>query len=265
MSNLIKNIIKRLVQKLLGYERYGILKTLFKVKFQLGNENEISILNYIIRKDDYCIDIGVNLGEYSYYLSKIVGKEGKVFSFEPFSRNVKVMNRFLKITNRSNVIIINKALSDFIGSCKFVIPFKDGVFRDDLGKIATELQLLECKHENLVVENIEVDCIDNILGNKNLNEEKITFVKCDVEGDEYKVFKGAKYLLEKIRPIILVEIWLDRKKWSSMMELFLSFDYTQKYFVNGKLVSLSFDDIVKYKLLNSFFIPNEKIEKIKFI
>ena len=50
-----------------------------------------------------------------------------------------------------------------------------------------------------------MNLLDNYLKEKNI--EKVDFIKCDVEGFELKVLKGAKSLLSSEEPpIILIEI-----------------------------------------------------------
>lgn len=49
----------------------------------------------------------------------------------------------------------------------------------------------------------QMDSLDNFIKNKNI--EKIDWLKIDVEGAEEKVLEGAKDLLEKFRPNLIIE------------------------------------------------------------
>ena len=65
-----------------------------------------------------CIyDIGANIGYYVIMENKIINKKGKIIAIEPSKKNIKLLKKNLKLNNisRKNVVIINSAISDFIG------------------------------------------------------------------------------------------------------------------------------------------------------
>ncbi|MFN7182412.1 MAG: FkbM family methyltransferase, partial [Planctomycetota bacterium] len=53
--------------------------------------NEIMFLKSILRKGDVFVDAGANCGMYTIFASKIVGKAGRVFAFEPSTREYKFL------------------------------------------------------------------------------------------------------------------------------------------------------------------------------
>ncbi len=52
--------------------------------------------------------------------------------------------------------------------------------------------------------HVEVDTLDNFLSHHSINQ-KIDFVKMDVEGMEYQVLEGMKQILSKYKPILYLE------------------------------------------------------------
>jgi hypothetical protein len=46
---------------------------------------ELGTLNLFLKQDSLFIDIGANFGLYTLNASKIIGKDGGIISFEPFS------------------------------------------------------------------------------------------------------------------------------------------------------------------------------------
>ena len=52
-------------------------------KFSKNEEPDIKIIEQLISQGDYIIDIGANIGVYTKIFSEMVGRGGKVFSFEP--------------------------------------------------------------------------------------------------------------------------------------------------------------------------------------
>lgn len=66
-------------------------------------------------------------------------------------------------------------------------------------------------------------------------EKKISVIKIDVEGMEYKVLLGAKHLIEKFKPVIIVEIF--DQNLTKTNELMASYHYTNKGLIPKKYVS----------------------------
>jgi len=54
------------------------------------------IMQWIIKEGDVVIDIGANVGVYTIFLSKLVGKTGKVYAFEPDPRSISILKHKTK-------------------------------------------------------------------------------------------------------------------------------------------------------------------------
>jgi FkbM family methyltransferase len=132
-----------------------------------------------VDKGSIVFDIGAHVGFYTLLASILVGSEGKVFSFEPVPRNVCYLREHLRINNVSNVIAIEKAVSDSCGTTYF----ETNIFSTSMGHFKND--------GNLQVETVSLD---------GLIEERVipvpNFIKIDVEGAEFLVLSGAKKLLE---------------------------------------------------------------------
>jgi len=69
----------------------------------------------------------------------------------------------------------------------------------------------------------------------NIFEKRISAIKIDVEGMEYKVLLGAKKLIEKHKPAIVVEIF--DENIVKVNELMKSYNYTNKGLIPKKYIS----------------------------
>ena len=69
----------------------------------------------------------------------------------------------------------------------------------------------------------------------NVFEKQISVIKIDVEGMEYKVLLGAKNLIEKYKPVIIVEIF--DQNLIKTNELMTSYNYTNKGLILKKYMS----------------------------
>jgi len=116
----------------------------------------------------------------------LVGKTGKVYAFEPKKTNFKLLEKNIEVNNYKNIIAMNKAVSDKCGEVTMLVhKFKST--GDVIDSSGTEK-----------ISSINLDSIIN---------EKVDFLKIDVEGTERLVIKGAKGILKQNKNLkIILEI-----------------------------------------------------------
>lgn len=129
------------------------------------------------------LDIGANKGIYSYWLSRAVGPRGRVMAFEPQPE----MADYIKRRYIRNVEVVNVALSDHSGSAS--------LSRKRVGDGSASL----CRDIGHTID-VKLARLDDFVPIQNLR-----FIKCDVEGHELSVFRGAERLLRAARPILQFE------------------------------------------------------------
>ena len=83
-----------------------------KKKKLVSSEPEFYILKNFIKKNDNVIDIGANIGRYSFELSSIVSENGTVYAFEPILRNYLTFISLIFVHGIKNIVPFNIALSD---------------------------------------------------------------------------------------------------------------------------------------------------------
>jgi hypothetical protein len=104
------------------------------------------------------------------------------------------------------------------------------------------------KNAKLLTVKAPVIRLDDYLQNKTRHPN---FIKIDVEGFEYNVIIGARVTIEKYKPSFMIEIQKDENK---IISYFLSVGYN---IYNDQWVKiLSFDDYLKFKTPNLFFLFN---------
>ena len=60
-------------------------------------ENETALIKKEIEQGNIVLDIGANIGYYTLIVAKLVGKNGKVFAFEPDPTNFALLKKILKL------------------------------------------------------------------------------------------------------------------------------------------------------------------------
>jgi len=155
-------------------------------------ENEIQILEELIKKKDVCLDIGGNIGIYSIFMAK-KAFQGKVIAFEPIPINRNIIALNASLNEIKNIEIRDCVLSDISGSIEFSIS-EDSAY--------SSLKATNRKEEaySFVVQS---KTLDELFTKEN---KKVDIVKIDVEGAELLVLKGGKGLFSDInlRPRILL-------------------------------------------------------------
>lgn len=184
------------------------------VKFFWKNYHDIESLDLwykIAKKQGTYIDVGAHTGLYSLTAIK-ANKENNIISFEPYFMNLSRLVTNLRLNNiLKNVVTILGAVSDFDGKAKLNITTEKS-YMSKGGKIG---------NQGL---DIDVYSLDTLYFNKLDNE--IKGIKIDTEGEDYKVLIGAKKLIEKYRPEIIIEV---REENKILINNFLK-KYSYKFF-----------------------------------
>lgn len=172
-------------------------------------EPELELIDRVVREGDTVFDIGANYGLWAYYLSRAVGRSGKVYSFEPIpftARTFRAIGRALSFMH--NTELVNKGCGERAGRVEFTLPLQEnGSFsaglvhmvgrRDD--RPGKEVHAAFDKTTNI---ECEVIALDEFLP----NVARLSFVKCDIEGADLFAMRGARRLLEKHKPVVVIEI-----------------------------------------------------------
>lgn len=77
-----------------------------------SSEYEYKLLKNFIKKNDVVLDVGANIGRYSFKFSSLVGKRGFVYSFEPMSKSFFILASLVYLSKKKNIIPIKIALSN---------------------------------------------------------------------------------------------------------------------------------------------------------
>jgi len=73
---------------------------------------ETEIVKREIKKGDFVIDVGASVGYYTLLFAKLVGSNGKVFSFEPSPDKFFILEKNVHLNNYQNVMLVQKYVSN---------------------------------------------------------------------------------------------------------------------------------------------------------
>ena len=175
-------------------------------------EWEIMCLEQLVEPEWHIADIGANIGTHSVPLGKLAHK-GYIHAFEPNELSRGLLKRNLSENHIVNSQIYPFALSRNTGNryLSNYNPQKPGNYGEASLNSSSEMMEL--------VTTMRLDQIDF---------PRLDLIKCDVEGEEPNVFKGAKHTLEKHLPTCFIEC-NDEKHLKPLYTRFQKLGYTQMY------------------------------------
>lgn len=206
---------------------------------------EMEAISYLSDTKKISLDIGALNG---IFIVPLLRYSSKVISFEPVSHKYEfVKNLYL---NKSNVSVINVALSDFDGETEIRTPLtNDG---KKLYGLSTIESLNKDKDVNYIKENVKVKKLDS-LGLKNVG-----LVKIDVEGHEVSLLNGAIKFFNEELPNVIIESEDRHFKDAPLqvIEFFKKLNYKGYFILGRRVISINRFSIQEHQ--NYSKIQNEK-------
>ncbi len=139
------------------------------------------------------IDVGANIGYHSLFAVTVVGKEGMIMAFEPLPRLQDQFHRSIEANSFRNILIEPVALSDTFGNATLSLV-EENVGASSIKDVAEERAV-----GGSVV--VQVATLDSYLD----KFDRIDVIKIDIEGAEYEALLGAKAVLRKFKPVVILE------------------------------------------------------------
>ncbi len=240
---MLKNIVRAILQKTLGYNYYLFVFSVFTInRIQKGN-HQPDFLYFVsmIPNRGTILDIGANIGIMTAVLAKRLDR-AFIYAFEPIPDNLIALKRVRDHYALKNIKIIETALGETKGEAKMVVPVVGNTRMQGLSHIVAAGT--DPKGDVFVV---PVQPLDDVAELQGLPE--IVAIKMDVENFEYYVLQGAKGIIKKHRPIIYCELWNDERR-ELCFNYFTEIGYKMLVYENGKLVAFAGQET-----LNFFFLP----------
>ena len=201
------------------------------------------------------IDVGANIGTFSFMMSKYISENSHIYAFEPVYSEIFAMN------------VKQNDLEDKIKMYPIGLSDKNEKFEGGKIDFSKTANYGFTQIDNLKKANDSTEMIIEVVKLDDLNIDNVSFIKIDVEGSERKVLDGAINTIFKNTPTILIEIWCTSnnsiKKYSdinNLPEVKKQFDVFEYLFNLGYIcfpVSPSSDDFL--------FIHYKKKDLIKKI
>jgi FkbM family methyltransferase len=172
---------------ILNFDEEGLSKQLM-----IHREREIGETETVkkIVKPGMCIlEIGANVGYYTILMGKLVGKNGKIYAYEPYPRSVDILIRNLKLNNLTDIVEVHG----------LAVSGENTVKRLYLGSASNVHSLINYKTGDSDPPYIQVETKDirKILVE---SDRKIDLIRMDIEGHERELFNRLNSDIEAFLP-----------------------------------------------------------------
>jgi len=141
----------------------------------------------LLRAGDLFVDVGANVGFYTMLAAR---RGARVEAFEPTPEACAAIERGIALNSVSSLVTLHRAAS---GSEAGTARFTTGL--DISNHLAAEGE------PGIDVPVVTLD--EQLAG----SEPELAMLKVDAEGHDLDVLRGALHMIERLLPVILVEIW----------------------------------------------------------
>lgn len=192
-------------------------------------------------------DVGANIGYISLLLAQVVGKTGRVYSFEALSKNLERLEGNVRLNElQDRVEIIAGAVVDQSRPVSFWVGPSGGMGKAEgsAGRESVEY------HASIQVEGFSLD--DFVYRRDHLQPD---VVKMDIEGGEVLALPGMRQVLAQARPIVFLELHGPQAAQAAWHEFNLA-GYRLSNLVRGYPEVHSFDELDWKAYLVAFPAPS---------
>lgn len=168
-------------------------------------------LKKFVKSGMTALDIGANTGFYTLAFSRLVGKDGQVWAFEPLAENVCHLLQHVKLNRLRNVTVVQAA----VGAQSSIVEFHIAQ-NNSMGSIANGSEQILGGYKVPVV---SLDAL--------VQEQKIAvpdLIKMDIEGTESLALEGAKMLLREHKTIWFIALHGEEQK-ERCLEILRGYNY----------------------------------------
>ncbi len=155
------------------------------------------------------IDIGGHIGYVAQYFSSLAGSNGSVYVFEPAPNNLHYLQK--NVANNPNITLVPKAVGSANGRKKMFVESITGQNCSFLYDYVVRRNAERSGMAGPKVYDTEVDVValDGFVLDANVSPD---FVKIDVEGFEWEVLQGAARTLDRVKPMLMVEMRANKER-----------------------------------------------------
>lgn len=178
------------------------IRVLPQYRHMSWNMSEYSAFKRALSPGNVALDVGANAGGYALLFGQWVGKDGKVFAFEPAPQTYSGLCRHIELNALARIVTpVQAAVSDNSATAEFRAVGSHGmnrlvVAKEDTGRAS--------------IVKVPTMTLDQFCARENILPD---LIKIDVEGFELAVLRGAREVIKACGPRLSLFIELHPTIW----------------------------------------------------
>jgi FkbM family methyltransferase len=198
------------------------------------HEADFIALRDLLPPDARCIDGGANRGQSIDSIHTVIGRAVRVTAFEPQRTLARRLTH--RYRNAPGVNIVRAGIGDEPGEITLYVPsyrryrFDGEASADEaaaIGRLRDRLWRFDPSLVTVESEQIPIVRVDDLLW-----PDRVHFIKLDVQQMELPALRGAKDLLVRDKPVLMIE-----SPDEPTMTFLEGLGYAPRYYVDGKMTS----------------------------
>ena len=171
-----------------------------------------------VATNDVFVDIGAHIGSYAIPIAK---NAQKVIAFEPNKDSFDLLTKNIALNHLTNIEAHNIAVSKKRGAVSFIYGHESIYSMIMDSDQSTNVEVTEnAKPNNNNIHLVNTTDLDSALS----KEDRVDWIKIDVEGHEVDALEGAIQTIRIHKPKIIIEIW--PKNMAKIKTMVHSFGYS---------------------------------------
>lgn len=234
------------------------LRFIYLLYSKSNKDPEVALLQAFLDKGDTAIDVGASGANWTYWLHRRVGKTGMVYAFEADPYYAAATNLVMKMLRMQGTQLFPFGLSDADEDVPLRIVDSAGMRLSGLSHVDKN-----ANRQDGSVKVVNLKRLDSLIQeNPRLLTTKL--IKCDVEGYELFVFRGATEVLERSRPFVILEAGrFESQGYSArdLLEFFHSRDYASFALIGNNVLARTDKSMEHHSALtvNRILLPKERL------
>jgi FkbM family methyltransferase len=162
-----------------------------------------------VKAGETWLDVGAHYGYTALALSRLVGRTGRVFAFEPMLTTVDRLEETRKLNGLSHLTVVPRGLGSPDTVATLNLPSTRGMADRTLTGV-----------DSAPAESIEIARLDWLWPQISGSNDVVHGIKIDVQGMEMDALSGMRALLERQKPSLVVELHygVDRDAFRALLE-----------------------------------------------
>ncbi|MEM4359089.1 MAG: FkbM family methyltransferase [Candidatus Bilamarchaeaceae archaeon] len=178
-------------------------------------DNQYAVSEDMLR-DKTVIDAGANTGTFSIFAAALGAK--KIYAFEPIKETYEQLKQNIALNKLENrIVAVNKGLGERNKTVLITYETAEG------GGVISNTQ------DNDKVQRCEITPLDQFVKE---NDVVVDFIKCDIEGYEKELIRGAEKTIKEFGPIIDISAYHKKEDKEEIPRLIRNIRSDYKYRLN---------------------------------